>query len=63
MMNIPEVAEALSVSEMTVRRLLQSGCLESFKVGRQYRVKPEAVENFITTQTQTQQLKGKTDDQ
>lgn len=41
-----EVATRLRVSKMTVRRLFESGELESVKVGRSRRFAPEAVAEY-----------------
>ena len=44
---IEEVAKMLKVSQMTVRRLIDEGELEAFKVGNQWRIKKEALERFM----------------
>lgn len=41
-----EVAARLRVSKMTVRRLFESGDLETVKVGRSRRFAPEAVADY-----------------
>lgn len=42
-----EVAEYLRVSESTVYRLLMSGVIPGVKVGRSWRVKKEALDDFL----------------
>jgi excisionase family DNA binding protein len=42
-----EVAEALRVSVFTVRRLLNSGRLQGFKVGKDWRITEGDLEAFI----------------
>jgi excisionase family DNA binding protein len=44
---IEEVARILKVSSATVRKLIKSGELESFKVGHQTRITQEALDNYI----------------
>lgn len=44
---VEEVAKMLKVSHMTVRRLIESGDLEAFKVGNQWRIKHEALDRFM----------------
>ena len=48
---VPEVAEAFGVCDQTVRRLIASGDLESFHVGRAVRVTKTAMIDFMTRQT------------
>ena len=59
MLNIEETANTLKVSQSTVRRLLKSGELEGFKAGRAYRIKPNSLENYISTQTEKEKNHGK----
>ena len=44
---IEEVAKILKVSQMTVRRLIDEGELEAFKVGNQWRITKEALDRFM----------------
>ncbi|MBM7510031.1 excisionase family DNA binding protein [Nocardioides salarius] len=37
-MTVPEVAEALRVNKVTVRRWIKAGTLPAVKVGRDYRI-------------------------
>jgi excisionase family DNA binding protein len=46
LLKVPQVAKMLSLSEVTVWRLIGSGVLESLKLGRSRRIAPEAVEDF-----------------
>jgi excisionase family DNA binding protein len=47
MMTISEVAKYLKLHELTVRRLAREGELPAFKVGRQWRIKRDLLENWI----------------
>ena len=42
-----EVSERLRVSTRTVLRLIASGSLKGIKAGRQWRVSPESLREFI----------------
>ena len=46
---IEEVAKMLKVAYLTVYRWIQSGKLVAFKAGKQYRVKKEDLDGFITS--------------
>ncbi len=46
---IEEVAKMLKVVYLTVYRWIQSGKLVAFKAGKQYRVKKEDLDSFITS--------------
>ena len=46
---IDEVAKMLKVAYLTVYRWIQSGKLVAFKAGKQYRVKKEDLDSFITS--------------
>lgn len=46
--SIEEVAKMLKVAYLTVYRWIQSGKLNSNKVGKQYRIKKEDLDRFIT---------------
>ena len=63
MMDITQVAEALAVSETTVRRLLRAGEIPVVMVGRQYRIQPDDFKLYIQSHTQNSSLKGKINDQ
>lgn len=43
---LDEVAEALRVSRSLVHRLIQTGEIKAFRVGRHIRVTPEALQDF-----------------
>ena len=47
MLTIAEVAEYLKLHELTVRRLAREGELPAFKVGRQWRIKRDLLEDWI----------------
>jgi len=46
---IEEVAKMLKVAYLTVYRWIQDGKLVAFKAGKQYRVKKEDLDSFITS--------------
>ncbi len=46
---IEEVARMLKVAYLTVYRWIQSGKLEAYKAGKQYRVKKEDLDSFVTS--------------
>lgn len=47
LLSVPEVAKALGVSEVTVRRIKSSGKLASIKVGGQVRFYPKDVVSYL----------------
>ena len=47
MLSLEEVAYRLNVSVQTVRRLILNGELRGVKVGKQWRVRPEDLEDYI----------------
>ena len=47
MLTTKDVAEQLNVSEKTVRNWIDEGLLEGFKLGKNYRIEPEAVQEFL----------------
>ena len=47
-MTIEEVAEYLGLHPLTVRRLAREGEIPAFKVGRQWRVKRELFDRWMT---------------
>ena len=62
MMDITQVADALAVSETTIRRLLRAGDIPSVRVGRQYRIRPDDLKLYIQAHTRFN-MKEMTDDQ
>jgi excisionase family DNA binding protein len=46
LLTVPEVAAALQVGRCTVYDLLRTGRLESVRIGRLRRVRPEALREF-----------------
>gem|GEM_PF-1335665 len=46
-MTIPEVAEYLKVTRQTVHRLMKSGELKAFKIGRSTRILRSEIEKFV----------------
>ncbi len=44
---IKEVAKILKVSDDTVRRMIDSGELEAFKVHNQWRIRKEVLDRFM----------------
>jgi len=45
-----EVSEYLKVSELTVRRYIYSGKLDSYKVGRHHRITETALKDLVERQ-------------
>jgi excisionase family DNA binding protein len=48
-LTVAEVAKVMRVSKMTVYRLVHSGELPAVRVGRSFRVRPEAVHAYLET--------------
>jgi excisionase family DNA binding protein len=46
---VSEVAEALRVSERTIRRAIAAGQLQSIRVGRCVRVPAESIQQFVSS--------------
>ena len=46
-LTVSEVARGLRVSNMTVYRLVNSGQLDAFRVGRSYRIREEDVRRYV----------------
>lgn len=44
---VKQLAEFLQVSEQTIKRAIKTGDLEAFKVGRDWRVEREKVQEWI----------------
>jgi excisionase family DNA binding protein len=47
LLRVAEVAERLSVSPMTVYRMIHAGELPAIRIGRSYRIESRAVEAFL----------------
>ncbi len=45
--NLAEVAERLQVSDRTVRRWIKSRALPAYKPGREYRIRPSDLDQFV----------------
>ena len=52
LLTIQEVVEIMKISESTVRRLIKSGALPAYKIGKrgQLRVKQEELEEYLEKQ-------------
>jgi excisionase family DNA binding protein len=48
MMSIEEVAEYIQLHPLTVRRLARDGEIPALKIGRQWRIKRELLDEFVT---------------
>jgi excisionase family DNA binding protein len=48
---VVEVADRLKVPQRTVKRWLVSGQLHGLKAGREWRVRPSAIEQFLQAST------------
>jgi excisionase family DNA binding protein len=51
LLTVAEVASAMRVSTMTVYRLIKSGELPAVRVGRSYRVRGSALEQFLASRS------------
>ena len=47
LLSVKEVAVLLQTSRVQVRRMIQSGELAALKVGREYRIPLEALQEFV----------------
>ncbi len=47
--SIEEVAKTLKVAYLTVYRWIQSGKLVAYKAGKQYRIKKQDFDSFVTS--------------
>lgn len=47
LLSVKEVAVLLQTSQVQVRRMIQSGELAALKVGREYRIPLEALQEFV----------------
>lgn len=48
MIKVADVAELLNVSNRTVTRWIEEGKLPAFKFGKDYRIKREDLDKFVT---------------
>ncbi len=51
LLTVAEVASAMRVSTMTVYRLIKSGELPAVRVGRSYRVRGSAIEQYLASRS------------
>ena len=49
LLTVAEVADVLRVSTMTVYRLIQRGELAALRVGRSYRIRASALDDYLAT--------------
>lgn len=49
LMTVAEVAEVLRVSRMTVYRLIKGGELTAIRVGKNYRIRRQDLEAYLTS--------------
>ena len=54
------LALEFKVSELTIRRYLETGKLIGFKVGRVWRITQDSVDNFISENTKTGERNDRT---
>jgi putative molybdopterin biosynthesis protein len=50
LLDVKQVQDKLKISESTVFRLIKSGDLKGFKVGRGWRFEPSDIEEYIKNQ-------------
>ena len=48
LLTVNEVADLLRVSRMTVYRLIKTGDMSAFRVGRSYRLREEDIHSYLT---------------
>ena len=48
LLTVNEVADLLRVSRMTVYRLIKTGEMSAFRVGRGYRLREEDIDSYLT---------------
>lgn len=51
LLTVREVATAMRVSHMTVYRMIKSGDLPAFRVGRNFRIRESDVDGYLTTRS------------
>ena len=51
LLTVGEVAGTMRVSNMTVYRLIKSGQLPAFRVGKNYRIRESEVNRYLTEQS------------
>jgi excisionase family DNA binding protein len=61
MMTVKEVSKLLQIHPLTTRRLCLEGVIPGFKVGRQWRVHPRILNEWMDTKS-TENLEGEKDD-
>jgi excisionase family DNA binding protein len=49
LLRVAEVAETLSVSPMTIYRMIKAGELPAIRIGRSYRIEQRTVDAFLDT--------------
>lgn len=49
-LTVVEAAQRLRVSRMTILRLISAGELPAYRIGRQFRLEPGAVDAYLTRQ-------------
>ena len=57
-MTLAEIAKYLGVHQMTVYRMLKSGRLPGFKLGRQWRTKKDVLDAWLLQQIDRQQTRA-----
>jgi len=55
LLRVDQVAEALQVHPQTVYGLIRNGKIRAAKVGRAWRIKPEAIDNYLEDQMQAKE--------
>jgi len=55
LLTVNEVANILRVSNMTVYRLVKSGQIPAIRVGKNYRIKENDVNDYLSRGTQAQE--------
>jgi excisionase family DNA binding protein len=60
LLRVDQVAEVLQVHPQTVYNLLRRGKIRAAKVGRAWRIKPEAIDDYLEDQMHANERSGRT---
>jgi len=60
LLRVDQVAEVLQVHPQTVYGLIRNGKIRAAKVGRAWRIKPEAIDDYLKDQMQANEKSDRT---
>lgn len=55
LLTLDEVASMLRIKRRTVQKFIDNGTLEAVKVGGRWRVRPEAIEDYLVKNTKAKE--------